>query len=609
MRRTRIEDMQIIARLSVRVTSKHIQVCSYQDSLMVVTWTGSNTSHSRTKEIHQPRLSVVGGVGEGGEESEEMRTLQRLLLLSCLVLSAFAAVQVVAPLNFGISSNPSYVKTADCPLNAGSALFNVSFEGDLYHDSPLQILVLNGSHYEAGYCYGYLAGEKMVENFDTLFNNLIPKTWERDALEWFFDFQYDKYLSQQLPQAYKDEITGVAAGGKDIGAALPLDVLYKRALVLSSFPDDVENNIEWLLYDELQGEIMKGLAVGENKDKEEIIIQRIKSLKDTLKAMKKFLGKTCSMMAVWGDRTSDGSLYAMRNLDWSGDTGISKDKLVTVWRLTDEIPYATISFAAVPGAIAGFSSAGLGVHEAGLNNEKETLEGFAWTLRLRDIMSKATSLDSAIVLFNSTNNTMAVNHMLSFQSSSSSSSSSAPSAPSAPGAVVMETRAGYTAMFSPNDPREADLEMDGFTFGYPLANALWRTNHAYDPDMRKYTQTNLRPHSDTEIRYLLIHHELQVREEVEKRPLSLVDVVNITALAGAKMVKDFYSCSQGSGPVVGGGYNVISAIYHHAASTVYLSYESGSGSTYRSANCGVYVPLNLQEFFETGQPPTGDWRK
>lgn len=52
--------------------------------------------------------------------------------------------------------------------------------------------------------------------------------------------------------------------------------------------------------------------------------------------LKKFIKKVsihCSFFAVWGQRTKDGKLYSMRNLDWLANTGVNKNKLITVWNI------------------------------------------------------------------------------------------------------------------------------------------------------------------------------------------------------------------------------------------------------------------------------------
>ena len=44
-------------------------------------------------------------------------------------------------------------------------------------------------------------------------------------------------------------------------------------------------------------------------------------------------------------------------------------------------------------------------------------------------------------------------------------------------------QAGYTAYFEDNDPRERDYLHNGTRYGFPMAEAVWRTNHGYDADI------------------------------------------------------------------------------------------------------------------------------
>ena len=58
------------------------------------------------------------------------------------------------------------------------------------------------------------------------------------------------------------------------------------------------------------------------------------------------------------------------------------------------------------------SSAGLTVHEANLEEDKITFEGFPWIFRLRYIMENAHNLKEARAIWESTNNTVGFNHMI-----------------------------------------------------------------------------------------------------------------------------------------------------------------------------------------------------
>ena len=72
----------------------------------------------------------------------------------------------------------------------------------------------------------------------------------------------------------------------------------------------------------------------------------------------------------------------------SADTGINKHKTVIVTVPNDGgIPSASVGFVGLYGPLAGMSSRGLTVHEANLEENWESLDGFPWVLRLRWVWS------------------------------------------------------------------------------------------------------------------------------------------------------------------------------------------------------------------------------
>jgi hypothetical protein len=78
----------------------------------------------------------------------------------------------------------------------------------------------------------------------------------------------------------------------------------------------------------------------------------------------------CSFFAVWGDRTEGGKVFTMRNLDWEANTGVNQNKMVFVYKIDNQIAHATLGFPGIFGALTGMSSAGLTVHEAGLDSHR-----------------------------------------------------------------------------------------------------------------------------------------------------------------------------------------------------------------------------------------------
>jgi len=287
----------------------------------------------------------------------------------------------------------------------------------------------------------------------------------------------------------------------------------------------------------------------------------------------------CSMFGVWGNRTNGGALFTGRNLDWEAQTGVAKNKLITVFHPPGAIVHATVGFAGLYGALTGMSAAGLTVHEAGDDNYLETFEGFAWSLRLRDLMERASNLDQARNVWNQYNNTMGLNHGI---------------GSSADGQfMALEVKAGYSAFFLANDPREANfVGPQGQHYGAPMPEALWRTNHAYDPQWLETARDNT-PNDDSELRYMLIHDTLV---SYALGTISEAQAINVTAVAGDKgghvEVGSFVSCTNAAG-----GSNILSATYHPAASIMYVAFENGMQDAHVPASCNFYVRLDMSTWF------------
>ena len=95
-------------------------------------------------------------------------------------------------------------------------------------------------------------------------------------------------------------------------------------------------------------------------------------------------------------------------------------------------------------------------------------------------MMKANNLNEAIKLWNQTKNTLGMNFMLGSSSDKK--------------AVVVQTMRAYNAWFYDNDPRQnrsifTDEKGNKYVSGFSMPEAVFRTNHAYDPIIRKNSYT------------------------------------------------------------------------------------------------------------------------
>eukprot|EP00003_Mantamonas_plastica_P014101 TRINITY_DN2450_c0_g1_i2.p2 TRINITY_DN2450_c0_g1~~TRINITY_DN2450_c0_g1_i2.p2 ORF type:complete len:299 (+),score=110.28 TRINITY_DN2450_c0_g1_i2:442-1338(+) len=292
------------------------------------------------------------------------------------------------------------------------------------------------------------------------------------------------------------------------------------------------------------------------------------------------------MFGVWGNRTN-GELFSGRNLDWEKDTGIAQFKCVTVYHPTDTgYPHATFGFMGMWGALAGMSSQGLSVHEANLEENEITFDGFPWVLRLRYVMENAKNLQEGIKVWKSTKNTVGFNHMITSASDAKTGG---------PAAVAMETMYDYTAFFNDNDPREANATYKGEQIGFPLSEVVWRTNHGYDPTIRQHYEWSQSPSSWSMQRYMMAHDGFKWYDEA-KVNIGFEQAINMTSILGDKGHHQF-TCTDNTD-----GSNVLSVAFQPGAQVAWAAWENGHLDSWRPAACNTYVEIDLKPVFaQTGK--------
>jgi hypothetical protein len=462
-----------------------------------------------------------------------------------------------------------------------STLYAANVSG---YDSPYLIANISGaSRFELGYSAGTLLRRHAIENFNFLFQALFHgDELLEDILKLFMDVQYDLFATKQLPDEYKEELHGLQQAMIDAGE-YEMRNLYQRGLILSSFPGSVQSNIEWLIIDELGLNAEHEQRRAALKARAAVLSRDFTSaVAEAMTAATRALHRSCSHFGVWGSRTQGGDLFSGRNLDWLANTGIAKNKLLTVIHPPEAGRHAhvAIAFAGLWGALTGLSSEGISVHESGDDNKMETMEGFHWTLRLRYIMERSVTIEDAVALWRATNNTFGINHGIGSASSSKY--------------VALETKATYTAYFYDNDPREAARNVNGTQYGFPLPEAVWRTNHGYDPTFLA-TAIEPIPGPDTFARYMLLHDTFVYYASLGNMTIGALQAVNLTAIVGDKgdppTYQRFLTCPAGTG-----GSNVISATFHPAQRVAFVAFEDGLDAKHKVAGCNAYATFDLKAF-------------
>ncbi|KAM9990958.1 hypothetical protein ACTFIY_007014 [Dictyostelium cf. discoideum] len=472
-----------------------------------------------------------------------------------------------------------------------SQIYSLSSSG---YEKPIIIANLTGTHYEMGFAAGYLMAQEAYENYNVMVGAVLPKTWEKDAFEKFLDWQWNDYLSKQITQNYLDEIQGYSDGAIASGFT-QLGKTIERGVVISSFPGDPTENIEYLLRNELLGGFSDYLIRIDRLD----VLTKIKEIiynqdeeEDTTRPSK---GLQCSHFSTWGDKTLNGDMFNGRNLDWLNGSGISNNKLITFYHPIGQYSHAAIGFAGLIGAIVGISSKGIFVAESDNDSVKVTFDGFAWSMRLRYIMENAANIEEAVSLWESTNNTMGMCHSLA--SATEASTAEHP-------AFALETMKGYTAFFSDNDPNEHYIYTDPKTgeqtqMGYPLDNAVYRTNHGYDETIRQNEWEPAIPNGDSWTRYMLFYNTFSYYT-ASNTTISELQAINITSVLGNKhSIQDIYSSPAPFYDCTNAwmGYNIISSTFHFASNKMFVAFEEGFGQQRICAACGTYVEVDLSPFF------------
>jgi hypothetical protein len=161
----------------------------------------------------------------------------------------------------------------------------------------------------------------------------------------------------------------------------------------------------------------------------------------------------------------------------------------------------------------------------------------------------------------------------------------------------METNANRTALFHDMAPREGNatyIPSSGgapVQIGFPLPDAVWRTNNPFDPEMRANFLWSQSPSSNSQNRYQIIHDSIM---DVEKTgvPATVHDMINITAVVGQKG-DNYFNC----GTLPHTGSNVLSVAFDPETLVAYSAWEAGFNETWVPASCATYVKLNMSQWF------------
>jgi len=501
-------------------------------------------------------------------------------VLYCFVLFGLCSVVfATSTVGYSQSTITSYNFMAK---SNNSTLYNLTLSNDPY-EYPIYFIDLWGNRTTMGYDYGVLLGNEVVDCYNIFFKNLLADVPRfllpvvEKAIALVLDSQWDKFLSKQVTPEFMEELNGIQLGGEAIGID-NLGSIISQTITLANLPSDA-NDIKYIFMDEYSDWLNEHSG---EEPTDGVLLEIMEAV-----IAKAPSGLQCSMFGVWGSRTLNGDLYSARNLDWASNLGIDQYKCVQVWHPEGAYEHSAVGYVVVYGVLAGMSSKGISVHEANLESNQETFRGYPWLLRLRYIMENSNDINDAWALWEATNNTIGFNHMV----------ASSKDAANGHGALALETMAGYTAYFLDDDPREAaavyydeSLQQD-VPVGFPMEEALWRTNHGYDPEIRKhYMWRGTHALNWSMERYMFAYQAFTYYQN-ENINIDHNAAINITSILGDKG-ETAYQCQDNTS-----GSNIISVTFHPGKQEFWASWENGFGDDWRPAACNNYVHFDLSQWF------------
>ena len=349
---------------------------------------------------------------------------------------------------------PKYVKAASRVVvrTVGQGFLEV-------YASPLgemPVVHVMGSPIDMGRQYGALVGDTIAKNV-ALTYELFEKLGVAPELKARILDAAWRRLAPHTPERYIVEMEATVQGAQAAGFQVTLADM-QRLTAVTNF--DLYKREEWL---------------------RELLADEGRAASQTLAGMARL---SCTMFAVWGSRTQDGKMFALRNLDWNSQTGGDACRLITAYSPEDRAPFVTMGYGGVIGALAGMNEYGVSISEVGAFCASERLDGTPWVFMARRILEESYSLEDAVAIVRETKHTLGYNYLVAFGD---------PERFGLPGfrprAAAFETNFTSCETFLDNDSKEhaaqwRDANGAAHRYGLPMTEAVMRADTAFAPATR-----------------------------------------------------------------------------------------------------------------------------
>jgi predicted choloylglycine hydrolase len=243
---------------------------------------------------------------------------------------------------------PVVIKHSDTLFSSGSNYL-------IKNKQKMWELYVSGDALQRGLLTGGLA-EPLVKKQERVFfskiQDIIPSKFKQKLLRQFLKW-YNRKLYLHVPEEYQTEIYGISQyASDDFNAIAPK---YLRTLYLHGAHDI--------------GHALQDLAL---------------------------VG--CSSMAVWGDKSEDGSLLLGRNFDFYAGDKFAEDKVVAFVTPEKGHPFMTVVWGGMIGTVSGMNKEGLTVTINAGKSEIPLVAKAPISIVAREILQYAANIDEAIAI-------------------------------------------------------------------------------------------------------------------------------------------------------------------------------------------------------------------
>ena len=219
----------------------------------------------------------------------------------------------------------------------------------------LPVVYLKGSPFEIGYASGVLLKDKIhtLENeFLDMVRGYVPQEWKLSLLKNYIIYR-NRHLSDFIPVDYRMEIYAGTLGCPDIHPGL--GNYYNRLLNYHAAHD-----VSYMMIDNP-------------------LISRA----------------GCTSFGAWGKETENGHLITGRNFDWEAAEVFSRERVVIMCEPDEGIPFISLAWAGMAGAVSGMNRAGVSVTLNGAPSSLPRDTATPAAIVARDILQHARNLDEA----------------------------------------------------------------------------------------------------------------------------------------------------------------------------------------------------------------------